>query len=193
MHGSILLQPPGAGIPLRDRLAARAMLRVTHAMMSRATAERLFINETQKLCALATSVSPESASHPILIPPTFGLEDSSRYWSIFMTLEHLRIVNGAIIRMLERLAQEKRVPGEVRIADAKPRPGCGPEVLNDFQQTNADYLKRVRLLPNLKTRMTHPHPWFGPFNAHRWNCLAAMHMSLHRRQVRRILNALRGY
>jgi hypothetical protein len=38
--------------------------------------------------------------------------------------------------------------------------------------------------------LTHAHPWFGPLNAHGWHCLAAIHHTLHRRQLTAILRAL---
>jgi hypothetical protein len=44
-------------------------------------------------------------------------------------------------------------------------------------------------LRQLRTRATHVHPWFGPLDAQGWHCLAAMHHTIHRRQVERIIKA----
>ena len=40
----------------------------------------------------------------VLIRRPPGLEDSSRYWSAFMTLEHLRIVHREMVRIIDALA-----------------------------------------------------------------------------------------
>jgi len=44
-----------------------------------------------------------------------------------------------------------------------------------------------REVADRNSRTTLRHPWFGEMNAHQWHCLAAMHQSVHRKQMQRIL------
>jgi hypothetical protein len=56
----------------------------------------------------------------VLINRIARIEDSSRYWSVFMVLDHLRIVDEGITRIVEELTNDRPFAREVRIQDAKP-------------------------------------------------------------------------
>jgi hypothetical protein len=99
----------------------------------------------------------------------------------------LAIVDSAIIRILQRLSQGRRVPGTISTAAVKPRRVESLEVVERFQKTVEGYVNDVTKLGSLRTSMTHAHPWFGEMNAHGWHCLAAGHHRIHRRQIERIL------
>jgi hypothetical protein len=132
------------------------------------------------------------AAKPILIPRVWGIEDSSRNWSIYMTLAHLIMVHDTIADIIEHLAAGQSYAREVRTADVKPGYGCDAATVDRFQQGLTSYLARTSLPSNLCTRATHVHPWFGPLNAHQWHCLAALHETIHRRQIERIVRLLPG-
>lgn len=40
---------------------------------------------------------------PVLIDRVVGIEDSSRYWSVFMVLDHLRIVDEGMTQIIQAL------------------------------------------------------------------------------------------
>src|SRR5262245_52115078 len=85
------LQPPGAGLPAFELFVSRAGLRLLKLFVSREGASRWFRTEADRVLALARSLDPADATRRVLIPRLAGLEDSSRYWSVCMTLEHLCI------------------------------------------------------------------------------------------------------
>ncbi|MBX3389322.1 MAG: hypothetical protein KF691_07680 [Phycisphaeraceae bacterium] len=49
------------------------------------------------------SLSAGAAAERVLIPRLRGLEDSSRYWSVWMMLDHLRIVNSQVAMVIASL------------------------------------------------------------------------------------------
>jgi len=117
-----------------------------------------------------------------------GLEDSSRYWSVWMTLDHLRIVHGAIVRIMNELAKGVVPPGRVSTAAVKPNPNVSKEVVAAYQQSCVDLCDTATMLPELHTKVRCAHPWFGPLDAFGWLALAAMHLTIHRKQIQEILS-----
>jgi hypothetical protein len=127
----------------------------------------------------------------VLIERITGIEDSSRYWSPFMVLQHLRIVNDGIARTVEQLSQGRTVPGVVRTANMKPGPEAGVEAIEEYRECTERYLARAdAALQHTASRVKHTHPWFGPLTAHGWHCLAAIHQGVHRRQLAAILKGM---
>jgi hypothetical protein len=152
---------------------------------------RWFKFEAEKLVALAGSVSAEQGTLPVLIDRVVGIEDSSRYWSVFMVLDHLRIVDEGISQIVETMTDDRLFGQEVRIQDVKPSPQSGPETIGRFLKAVDVYGSTIARLGTLGGRVRHPHPWFGPMTAHDWHCLAAIHHWVHRRQLERIVRKLR--
>ena len=107
-----------------------------------------------------------------------------------MVLDHLRIVDEGITRIVEELTNDRPFAREVRIQDVKPSIDAGPNVVDRFVKSVAAYEATVNRLDKLGRRVRHPHPWFGPMTAHDWHCLAGIHHGLHRRQIERIKQAL---
>ena len=110
----------------------------------------------------------------VLIPRVRGLEDSSRFWSVCMTLEHLVIVDSSIGGCIESLAKGVVPPGEASTAAVKPNPTADAGVIDRFEAVARDYLSRVDGLANLRTKEAYRHPWFGPLNALNWHRMAAL-------------------
>src|SRR5688500_9049812 len=108
-----VLQPPGAGLPWLERMVAkyvifpRACRRLTWA-----TAARLFQEEGAKILAIWDAMPPARLTERVLIRRLRGLEDSSRYWSAAMTVEHLNIV-GPGIRAAVAMLRRGEVPPRV--------------------------------------------------------------------------------
>jgi hypothetical protein len=189
--GGVRLQPPGAGLPYAELLLARAGLRLARLLLSRDRAAARFRAEGDIALRLARSLPPADAARRVLVPRLWGLEDSSRFWSVFMVLDHLTIVNDAVAAIIEHLAAGRPFPRAIGIADVKPRPGAGPGALDELDRADRAYLAATGAVGDLRTRLTYPHPWFGPLDGHGWHCLAALHQTIHRRQVERIIRKLR--
>jgi hypothetical protein len=186
------LQPPGAGLPLAELWLSRLGLAIIHRTTSRAQASDWFRTEADRILRLARSVDQELAARPVLIPRVWGIEDSSRNWSVFMTLEHLTIVNQVIADIIEHLAARQAYDRDISTADVKPTTGQDQKLIGRFAGSIDDYLARIERLENLHTQARHRHPWFGPLNAHAWHVLAAAHQRIHRRQIERILKTSTG-
>jgi hypothetical protein len=152
---------------------------------------RWFKFEARKIVALAGRASAAQAKVPVLIDRVVGIEDSSRYWSVFMVLDHLRIVDEGIAQIVETLTEDRLFGQEVRIQDVKPSPRSGSETIDRFLNEVEGYESIVTCLGILGRRVCHPHPWFGHMTADDWHCLAAIHHWVHRRQLERIIGKLR--
>jgi hypothetical protein len=180
------LQPPGAGLPAFELAYLRLAFRFACIVTSQNAAMRQFKREGEKIVALARSVSAAQGTVRVLINRIAGIEDGSRYWSVYMVLEHLRIVDEGIIRIIDELTNDRPFAREVRIQDAKPSIDSGPGAVDRFVTSVAAYEATVNRLGKLGRRARHPHPWFGPMTAHDWHCLAGIHHGLHCRQIERI-------
>ena len=158
--------------------------------MSRRRASELFRAEADRILALARSFDPADAARPVLIPRIAGLEDSSRYWSVCMTLEHLVIVDTAIAGVVGALAAGVVPPGTASTAALKPSPSADVGAIDRFEAVASDYLARTGALADLRSTVRYRHPWFGPLTALGWHRLAAAHHRIHRKQVERIVRRL---
>jgi hypothetical protein len=185
------LQSPGAGLPVLELAFLQSMFRCACVLISLNAGLRWFKFEATKIMALARSVAAEQGALPVLINRVMGIEDSSRYWSVFMVLDHLRIVDEGITQIVHTLTDNRLFGQEVRIQDVKPSPQSGPETIGRFLKAVDGYESTVIRLGTLGGRVRHPHPWFGPMTAHDWHCLAAIHHWVHRRQLERIIGKLR--
>jgi len=188
MAETVTLAPPGAGIPLLHRVAMRWMLGRLPRRLDEARALALFDKEAARLLALAAELTPEQLAERVLVPPQRGLEDSSRYWSIAMVLEHLVIVGDAMAGFAVTLSRGEIPPGKVSIAEVKP---AGTQEAVQAVAAFEAMLPRVHALvatrrTPLPARPRYAHPWFGPLSAHQWLCLLAMHQRVHREQAEAI-------
>lgn len=186
------LQAPGAGLPAFEMAWLRILFRCVCSVMPISLGLRWFKREAEKVTSLARRVSAAQASVPVLIDRIVGIEDSSRYWSLFMVLDHLRIVNEGIAQIVESLTHDHAFAQEVRIQDVKPSLDSGPDTIDHFIQTVVAYEAAIARLGKLGRNMRHPHPWFGPMTALDWHCLAAIHHWVHRRQLERIVESVEG-
>ena len=119
-----------------------------------------------------------------------GLEDSSRDWSVWMTLDHLRIVHLEMSRVIEALAKGENLSGQASTAAVKPSPGVTGSILQTYEDSCDHLLKTVESVADLKTKSTYAHPWFGPLNAENWFALAGTHLGIHRAQIGKILASM---
>ena len=184
------LDAPGAGLPLPELFVARAMFRVQRFLKSREDWTELFKTEQAAILQLAQSVKEEDGATQILVRRIRGMEDSSRFWSVYMVLDHLNIVNGAFTGAILSLAKGRVPERKANTADVKPDPDCTVETVTKFQKTCDAFLEKTVKVANLSTKARYRHPWFGPLDAAGWHALAAFHMRLHRKQIEQIVNQL---
>jgi hypothetical protein len=186
------LAPPGAGVPFLQMLYMRAYLGPLVA--ARATwpqSRRAFEHLYGEIELLSSKLSDERMVKRVLVAPMPGLEDSSRYWSPAMVLEHLVIVGVAMERAILELSHGRVPPGKADTAKVKPLGQTPvPEIrarYRDFYQGAPARIEAAVGDWRSKARMR--HPWFGPFNARQWAWVLGAHAHIHRRQLREIIES----
>lgn len=181
------LAPPGAGLPKLELVVARLIFRLALRRSSREKSAATFSLQQREILRLANNCDAAAAGERVLIDRLRGLEDSSRYWSVFMTLDHLCIVNDAISQAITALVAGQMPPRTASIAAVKPDPAIDGRVVAAFEESCWTLEQSVAAAPDLHTRLRYAHPWFGPLDAASWHFLAGFHMNLHRRQIEAIL------
>ena len=181
------LAPPGAGLPWYELQIAKIGFGWFSRNSSREASLQRLENEKLAILGLAGSCSNAQGSRRVVIKRRRGMEDSSRFWSVYMTVEHLRIVNLAIAGAISSLGRGK-VPERVAdTASVKPAPSANQTALKDFA-VSCDLIGSCQSeVQNLKTSCRYRHPWFGPLDASQWLYLAGMHARLHRGQIEEII------
>lgn len=185
---AVELAPPGAGIPSHEAWALRFGLGVSSSLISWDLSRRLFQREGRTILAVADNISDEVLHKRVLIPRIMGLEDSSRYWSPAMTLEHLIVVGDALAGLIVRLSHGEAIETPVRTEDVKPGERPSAKIIDDYREMLVRYDRRTgEEIGDRRSKTSHPHPWTGPLTAHRWLNLAALHQRVHLKQIRSIL------
>jgi hypothetical protein len=184
------LGPPGAGLPKVELALAKLLFALRRWTGDREAFNKRFELERRSIEGQIRSCKAESGACRVLIERPRGLEDSSRYWSVWMTLDHLRIVNSQVGKIIKTLARGETPPGEASTARVKPSKMVTASVVAEYESSCDELLKTVAGVENLNTRVRYSHPWFGPMDAFGWHALSAGHMGIHRVQIERILNGL---
>ncbi len=190
-----VLAPPGAGLPPLELTIAR-LLFAWRLRTGRFTSFDASFQRERELIRTATrGLSQEIAARRVLIPRLPGMEDSSRHWSVWMTLDHLRIVHRSIARVIASLSNGVVPEGRASTAAVKPSPDAGAGVAEEYERSCDELRSRAEAIRNLggarlKLAPRYPHPWFGPLTASGWHALAAGHLGIHRRQIQRIVQEL---
>jgi len=184
------LAPPGAGLPQVELLVARLLFAFQRRLGNRNTFNARFQRERESIRALVSSCTEISGAQRVLICRAAGMEDSSRHWSVWMTLDHLRIVHQGMIRVIGALTKGVKPPGAASTANVKPSPQATSAVLLEYEKSCDELLATVASAPQLKTVLRYTHPWFGPLDASGWHALAASHIGIHRVQIERVLQGV---
>lgn len=149
-----------------------------------------FAQQRKDILKLVSQCDAATGSQRVLIKRLAGLEDSSRYWSVYMTLDHLRIVNDAVAETITALNAGHVPPGTASTAAVKPDPDVDSTVLPAFE-ASCDRFEQLSLPPSsFSLNPCYSHPWFGPLDAAHWHFMAGFHMNLHRKQMEKILAGL---
>ena len=179
------LRPPGAGLPPVERLVAKYLVVPwTLRELDWPTAAARFQAEGAAVLALFDATPAGQQTRPVLIRRLQGLEDSSRYWSAAMTVEHLVIVGTGIRKLIDGLRAGVAPDRPTRVEDVKPTGLVPPaEVRARFAALLAEAAADGRPPVPRGAGPKHAHPWFGPFDAAQWHAMNAVHQGIHRKQL----------
>ncbi len=186
------LAAPGAGLPGIELQIARILFRLRAWTNGSRRIDALFQKERALVAELVRVCSAGRLGERVLIPRPRGLEDSSRHWSVLMTLEHLRLVNLACASIIRELSEGRVPAGKASTADVKPSPDVTEAVISAYEASCDEVLAAVASAKDLDNPARFPHPWFGPMSARRWHVLAAVHLGIHRGQIEAILRGLKA-
>jgi len=187
------LQKPGQGLPFIESLVLRhwVMPRLTKKMSWNECTE-FFVKHSKVIIQIAQKLSKENLETKILINRIPGMEDSSRFWSITMVMEHLLITTPMMKEVVIGLSQGKTLKDKVDIAAVKPLgQKSTDEILSQFIHLSSNVMTEIddKVLDRA-SKSTLFHPWFGLMTAHQWHWLMAIHTSLHARQAKAISKEL---
>ncbi|MGE0252722.1 MAG: hypothetical protein AB7G80_03205 [Dongiaceae bacterium] len=187
----IKLAPPGAGIPAWEEAVLRyIVLPIWYKSYHWERALAYFQEQGAIILEMYRKIDPAKATQRVLIPRTLALEDSSRNWSAAMVLEHLAIVDRAVIGILQSLAAGKAPDAVASTAAVKPKGEWSAiEADQKFFQTIIDY-SRAAKLANMNKEPRYRHPWFGALPAHGWHVFTSLHHQIHRKQLEEIIKRL---
>lgn len=189
------LDKPGAGIPFFDSLVLKFFIAPYVAAKSDWDKNReSFLVLSRLVLAEIEGLDDTLLARPVLVPKMRGLEDSSRYWSAAMVLEHLSIVNRDIARLVVSLSKGEVPPGDISTATVKPKGGGNPRLFVEEFRTLVmslpDYIDSK--VQDKTSKAVKKHPWFGGMNALQWQWLLAMHTRIHLKQLRYVVAALKA-
>ena len=185
------LAPPGAGLPFPESWIARILFRLASCRGNKESLVARFQNERDRISALIRVLNTEDLSKRVLIKRPRGLEDSSRNWSILMTLDHLRMVHHGFKGVIQSLANEQVPNVRISTAAVKPSEQVTEAVVREYEASCDHLLATIASIQNFNTQAKLAHPWFGPMNAHAWLHLCGLHLKIHRIQIERILREIR--
>ncbi len=186
------LAPPGAGLPAFELFMGRILFGLRRRLGNRDGFTARFQRERERIRTLVESCEPGLRDRRVLIARVRGLEDSSRHWSVWMTLDHLRIVNGQMALVITALSQGQVPQRKASTAAVKPSPDADATVVEAYEASCDALLAAAAAVPELKTAARFEHPWFGPLDAAGWYALAGGHLAIHRRQLVRIIAGTGG-
>ncbi|MBI2809311.1 MAG: DinB family protein [Candidatus Melainabacteria bacterium] len=186
------LDKPGAGLPFYEWAVANYILvplRLNTTSIQKALAE--VETESAQIDAMVSPLSVTQLNEQRLIPRLIGLEDSSRFWSVAMALEHIVIVNSRALQLVKALSKGISPAGKSSTADVKPGEVDASTIVSKFLSNSKEYVDVAASL-NLDAHpnVTYEHPWFGKMNAKQWVLFAAPHMGIHRKQIAEIIHRL---
>lgn len=124
------LDAPGAGLPVVELFLARILFGRFRKRNTPDTIDETIRREREAILDLVGPLEEAAGRTPVLINRIRGMEDSSRNWSVFMTLEHLRIVNESVSRTMKALSRCEVPSQRASTADVKPSVGAGAEAMD---------------------------------------------------------------
>jgi len=189
------LQKPGAGLPFIEGIVIRYIYYpLAMRRFSWLGSLREMVADTEKIIALVQPLSETQFKTRVLIDRLTALEDSSRYWSAAMTLDHLMITMRGMTHIVAELAAGRPFINKTGTADVKPDADTLPlkeEMIVTFRQCAADCAARLMPLAAAAAAGNKAqHPFFGMIPARGWVFVLGAHQKLHRVQIAKIIKGL---
>lgn len=181
------LAPPGAGIPRLEILIGSMV--VFQPMFNPERCARYFVREGRKILEMTSHLEADQLSRIVRVKRLMGIEDSSREWSVLMTVEHLLSVGIGVLQIVNTLDDGRTPDRVVHIEEVKPTGKHGPELITSFRRFLDRYEAEVARVHNTSP-LSHPHDWFGALHTAEWLRLNALHQTIHRRQIQQIVRKL---
>ena len=185
------LAKPGAGLPFLEWAVAKYILLPPILKNSdKNKSLESFARSSQKILTTIKKLSIEELNERRLVPRLRGLEDSSRFWSVAMTMQHLCIVGDELRFTVLQLSEGKKISKALRVEDVKPASHVySEEIIAEFEAMSDRFLNDTRNaeideFPDIK----HAHPWFGPLNAREWLVFGGIHQNIHLKQIEAIIS-----
>lgn len=169
-----------------SNLLIKAAIRILFTFTSREKALEKSESYLQQYSELAERTSKEAGQLCVEVPSMRGVDEDMRRWSFFMILEHNAIVNRSITATVVQLAGGEALSGPATInpkKDVMPSSAADESQIKVFSDSVSSHIEAVKNLKHLRCTATSPHPIFGEFDAHKWNCMFALHLGLHLRQA----------
>ncbi len=186
------LAAPGAGLPGIELFIGGILFGLRRRFGNRESFNAKFKTERAAIRALTDSCDPAQRGERVLIARRRGMEDSSRNWSVWMTLDHLRITNDAFAIIITELSHGRVPQGTASTAAVKPSESAAASVDSEYEKSCDAVLSAVATAQNMNTSVRFAHPWFGPLDASGWHALTGAHMGIHRGQIESIMAGLAG-
>ena len=186
------LAAPGAGLPFIELLIARLIFHSGRRRATRGSSTENFLREKTAVLEIVRRCDEKQGAEQVLIKRLPGLEDSSRYWSVFMTLDHLRIVNDAVAGVIDALCSGEIPARAASTAEVKPGVVVDRSIIADFETSCRRLEETVAETITFPSTPRFAHPWFGPMDAAAWHFLSGFHLRLHRKQIEAILAGLKA-
>ncbi len=184
------LAAPGAGLPWWELRLGRFLFARRLQRARREDFDRVFDAERQRIRPLVEACPEPCRAERVLIRRLPGLEDSSRHWSVWMTLDHLRICHEIFTGVVAGLVEGRVPEGKADTAAVKPSPEVTATAEGAYEGSCDRFRDVTGTCPDLRSEARYAHPWFGPLDAAGWHALAAIHMEVHRKQLERIVAGL---
>lgn len=187
------LAPPGAGVPFLEKMLMKFYVGpFVSAKAPWEKSQATFSIISDKILKEVDGLSESQLNKKVLVPPQTGLEDSSRYWSVAMTLEHMGIVGRKIYLVVEALTQGQIPSEEADIAKMKPfGKRTAASAIEDFKlYSKAEFSELEKKIGDRNSKLKFKHPWFGPMTAKQWYWLLGTHHVVHLKQIREIKKGL---
>ncbi len=186
------LDAPGKGLPSQEAFVGKYIIFPTlKTVISWNLALKLFESEGNKILALTKKVSIEDQFRQVLVPRKMGMEDSSRFWSLAMTLQHLIIVGDLVSDFMIELSHGKEIKVVLDTATVKPDKEVSSHIVKEYEDFLVNFRNHLeKNVDNKYSSSCNVHPWFGCLNPHQWLVLLFFHQFIHRRQIVQIINRL---
>ncbi|MDX2451354.1 hypothetical protein [Desulfosarcina sp.] len=174
-------------------LLIKMAVRTRFALTSRNKVSLQIRRSLDAYLALSQQIKREHGAVRVEVPRMPGVDEEMRNWSFFMILEHNAIVNRGITSIIQSLVRGEEPEGAGAIdmkRDVRPSRNPGEAQIQIFRASVEDHLQMIPSLGRLRRGLRTPHPIFGRFDAHNWNCMFGLHLYIHYKQAEYVIRKI---